>query len=62
MVKKTGSNFYQKEIDCLLELINKILPIIGKEWEELAMRHHSFFPEQDCNADSLKQKFYTIEK
>ncbi len=26
------------------------------------MLHHSFFPEQDCNADLLKQKFYTIPK
>ncbi len=62
MVKKKGFNFCQKEIDCLLELINEMLSISGKEWEELAMRHHSFFPEQDHNADLLKQKFYTIAK
>ena len=62
MVKKKGFNFRQKEIDCLLDLIDEMLPISGKEWEELAMRHNSFFPEHDRNAESLKRKFYSIAK
>ncbi len=62
MVKKKCFNFCQMEIDCLLELIDEMLPISGKEWEELASQHHSFFPEQDCNTDPLKQKFCTIIK
>ncbi len=62
MVKKKCFNFHQKEINCLLELTDEMLPISEKEWEELAMWHQSFFPEHNHKNDSLKQKFNSIAK
>ncbi len=62
MVTKKGFNFCEKEIDCLFELIDEMLHISRKEWEELAMQHHSFFSAQECNAELLKLKFIAIAK
>ncbi len=58
--KKKGYNFWQNEIDWLLELTDKLLPINGKEWEELARKHYTFFPKHNLNGDLLKHKFYNI--
>ncbi len=35
-----------------------MLSISRKEWEELAMQHHSFFLEHNHNSDSPKWKFF----
>ncbi len=62
MVKKKCFNFCQKETYCHLKLIDEMLAISGEEWEELTMQHHSFFPEQDCNADLSKQKIIPLQR
>ncbi len=51
----------QKEIDCFLELTDKLLPISDKEWEEHKWQCYTFFSKHNQNGDLLKHKFYNIE-
>ncbi len=41
--KKMGCNIQQRDIDYLLELMDKMLPISGNEWEILMKKHFSIF-------------------
>ncbi len=55
---KRGANFtIMAELECLLDVIDKIVPIGNPDWERVWDKHVSTFPKKECTVESLKQKF-----
>ena len=46
-----------KEVDCLLDAIEEVLPISATQWESVAESHRSRYPNAERTIDSLKRKF-----
>ena len=55
-----GSGIHCKEIDYLLDLIEKIQPLCRDEWEMVAAEHKKEFGDKQRTTDSLKKKFASL--
>ena len=56
------SNYSNDELDLLLESVREILPISGREWEEVATRHASYFADSRRTGEQLKKKYNRLAK
>ena len=54
---KRGRGFSLNEIDLLLELAEKYLPLTIDAWNSIERDFRTYFPEMDRDAKSLKRKF-----
>ncbi len=53
--------FLPEEIDCMLELINKHMPLSASQWQKVVDEHTiRFFPNTDRDVDGLRHKFNTL--
>ena len=55
--KKRSMGFTQIEIDNMLGIIEKVLPVGGEEWKRVADLHLLIFPEQCRTKESIKRKY-----
>jgi hypothetical protein len=55
-----GHRFSVAEIDCLLEIIEDVLPIGPDDWDIVTERHISFYPGLGRSHDSLRRKFSSL--
>jgi hypothetical protein len=55
-----GRGFSVAEIDCLLEIIEDVLPIGPDDWDIVTERHVSFYPGLGRSRDSLRRKFSSL--
>jgi hypothetical protein len=55
-----GHGFTIAEIDCLLEIINDVLPIGPDDWDIVTERHVSFYPGLGRCCESLRRKFSSL--
>jgi hypothetical protein len=56
------SNYSNNELDLLLESVREILPISGREWEEVATRQASYFSDSRRTGEQLKKKYNRLAK
>jgi hypothetical protein len=60
---KRGANFtIMAELECLLDVIDKIVPIGNPDWERVWYKHVSTFPKKERTVESLKQKFQGLAR
>jgi hypothetical protein len=55
-----GHGFTIAEIDCLLEIIDKVLPIGPDDWDIVTECHVSFYLGLGRSRESLHHKFSTL--
>ena len=55
-----GINFSPEEIDCMLELIDKHMPLSASQWQKVVDEHMMRFPNTDRDIDGLRRKFNTL--
>ena len=55
-----GRGFTVAEIDCLLEIINDVLPIGPNDWDRVTERHCTFYPGLGRTRESLRRKFASL--
>jgi hypothetical protein len=55
-----GHGFTIAEIDCLLEIIDEVLPIGPNDWDRVTKRHVSFYPGLGQTRESLRRKFSSL--
>ncbi len=48
------------EINCLLKIIEEILPIGPNDWDRVTERHCSYYPGNGRTCDTLKRKFSSL--
>ena len=64
MAKKKGQHNYSKEeVNCMLTLLEKYLPIEQEEWDVVLDAHNSY-SEDWCGRDilSLKRKYHLLRR
>jgi hypothetical protein len=54
---KRGAKFTIAELECLLNVIDEIVPIGNPDWERVWDKHVSTFPTKEQTVESLKRKF-----
>lgn len=57
---KRGLGFSLNEVNCLLDAIEEVLPIGGKEWDEVECTHCQSYPDLGRTKESLKRKFVCL--
>ncbi len=62
MPGRKKENYRVAEIESLIEIVDEILPVTTTEWDTVAERHYTFFPEFSRTGESLKRKFNSIAK
>ena len=55
-----GRGFTVAEIDCLLEIIDDVLPIGPNDWDRVTERHCTFYPGLGRTRESLRRKFASL--
>ena len=56
-----GHGFIIAEIDCLLEIIEDVLPIGPNDWDRSTERHCTFYPGLGWMRKSLRRKFASLD-
>jgi hypothetical protein len=59
---KRGAKFTIAELECLLDVIDEIVPIGNPDWERVWDKHVSTFPTKERTVESLKQKFQGLTR
>ena len=57
---KRGAGFCEDELDCLLDTLDKHLPIGKEEWDRTTAEHLTMYPEQARTVESIRRKFATL--
>jgi hypothetical protein len=55
-----GRGYTIAEIDCLLDIIEDILPIGPIDWDRVTQRHIAYYPGHGRTRETLKRKFATL--
>ena len=55
-----GRGFTAAEIDCLLEIIDNVLPIGPNDWDRVTERHCTIYPGLGRTRESLRRKFASL--
>ena len=55
-----GTNFSPEEVDCMLELIEKHMPLSASQWQKVVDEHMMRFPTTDRDIDGLRRKFNAL--
>jgi len=55
-----GRGYTIAEIDCLLEIIEDILPIGRNDWDRVTQCHSSYYPGHSRTCEMLKRKFVSL--
>jgi hypothetical protein len=59
---KRGAKFTIAELECLLDVIDEIVPIGNPDWERVWDKHVSTFPKKERTVESLKRKFQGLAR
>lgn len=59
---RRGVNYTADEVNVLLDLVEKHLPLGGQMWEQVATEHSVSYPQTDRDAASLRKKFQDLYK
>jgi hypothetical protein len=59
---RRGPNFTLVEINHMLDIIEKHLPLGGEMWEQVAAEHNMVYGENERDSTSLKKKFQDLYK
>ncbi|PXF49576.1 hypothetical protein BWQ96_00646 [Gracilariopsis chorda] len=57
-----GTGFTQKEVESVLNVIEKYLPLCKEEWDMVAEEHGETLFVENSTVDSIKRKFATLHR
>jgi len=60
--KKRGPNFSLTEVEHMLDVVEKHMPLGGEMWEKVANEHALSHPSNERDAASVKKKFQDLHK
>ena len=49
-------NFTPKELECFLDAVEEVLPLLATHWESVTAMHAAWYPSTGCNTGFLKSK------
>ena len=55
-----GRGYTVAEINCLIEIVEEILPIGPNDWDRVTQRHCSYYPGNGRTRETLKRKFASL--
>jgi hypothetical protein len=57
---KRGVGYDKEEVNCLLNAVERVLPIGGYEWDTVFVEHERAYPNRDRTRDGIKRKFNSL--
>jgi hypothetical protein len=57
---KRGVGFDREEVNCLLNAVERVLPIGGYEWDTVFVEHERAYPNRDRTREGIKRKFNSL--